>query len=44
MDLFVLVIVCLLALTLRYPGPMSAVFAIFMLKIVISWLRSRRYL
>ena len=43
MDLFLIVVVYVLALTLQYPGPMSAVFALLLLKIAVSWMRSRRY-
>ena len=43
MDLFLLVFVCVIALTLRYPGPMSIAFALVVLKVIFSWARSRRY-
>lgn len=43
MDLFLIVTVCVMALTVQYPGAMSAVFALLLLKIAVSWLRSRRY-
>jgi hypothetical protein len=43
MDLFLIVTVCVMALTLQYPGAMGAVFALLLLKIAVSWLRSRRY-
>ena len=43
MDLFLFLTVCVMALTVQYPGPMSAVFALLLLKIAVSWLRSRRY-
>ena len=43
MDLFLVVVFCVSALTVHYPGPMSAVFGLIMLKIAVSWLRSRRY-
>ena len=41
MDVFLLVLFCVMALTLQYPGPMSAVFAVVLLKIAVSWIRSR---
>ena len=43
MDLFLLILVFTLALIVQYPGPMSLVFALVLLKIAVSWLRSRRY-
>jgi hypothetical protein len=44
MDLFLLVLFYLGALTVQYPGPMSVLFLLFVLKIAVSWLRSRRLL
>lgn len=43
MDLFLLVFIYVIALTVRYPGPMSIVFALVVLKVIFSWARSRRY-
>ena len=43
MDLFLLVFFCVMALTVQYPGAMSIVFALLLLKITVSWMRSRRY-
>lgn len=44
MDLFLLVLVLLVALTLQYPGPMSVVFGLLIFKIALNWLRSRNLL
>ena len=43
MDLYLVVLFCVMALTLQYPGPMSTVFALFLLKVAVSWARSRRW-
>ena len=43
MDLFLLVFFYVLALTVQYPEAMSIVFALVLLKITVSWIRSRRY-
>lgn len=43
MDLYLVVLISLMALTLQYPGPMSALFALFLLKIAVSWARGRRW-
>ncbi len=44
MDLFLVVLIYLVALTVQYPGPMSVLFLFFVLRIAVSWLRSRRLL
>lgn len=43
MDLFLVVLIFLFALVIRYPGPMSVIFGLFVLRILLSWLRSRGY-
>jgi hypothetical protein len=43
MDLFLVVVFSTVALTLHYPGPMSAIFGLLLLKIALSWMRSRRF-
>jgi len=43
MDLFLLVLFYVVALTVQYPGPMNVVFTLVLLKIAVSWMRRRRY-